>query len=229
MQKQIIISGASGNLGKEVVKKLSALGYGLHAPVREQSLSKLSSVPNIKCQVVDLSNAEDTDRFVKNTINETGGVQGGIFLAGGYASGKMSETSDANLEKMFSTNFLISFHLVKPLMEHFEATGGGQFIFIGARPALVAEQGVGNFAYALSKSLLFKMAEMINAAGKTKHITATVIVPSTIDTPDNRAAMPDADFTKWIPAPDMAESIAFILSETGQKMRETVIKLYNNG
>ncbi|WP_439582707.1 SDR family NAD(P)-dependent oxidoreductase [Dyadobacter bucti] len=229
MQKQIIISGASGNLGQEVVKKLTALGYGLHAPSRQQGLSKLSELPNVKGQVVDLSDAADTDRFVKNTIKETGGVQAGIFLAGGYAPGKISDTSDADLEKMFSTNFLTSFHLVKPLMEHFEAAGGGQFIFIGARPALVAEQGAGNFAYALSKSLLFKMAEFINAEGKTKNITATVIVPSTIDTPDNRAAMPDADFAKWIPASDMAEGIAFVLSETGQKMRQTVLKLYNNG
>lgn len=229
MHKQIIISGASGNLGKEVVKKLAALGYGLHAPLRQESISKLSGLSNLKSYIVDLSDAEDTDLFVKNTIIENGGIQAGIFLAGGYAPGKIADTSDQDLENMFNTNFITSFHLVKPLMAHFHAAGGGQFIFIGARPALVAEQGANNFAYALSKSLLFKMAELINADGKTKNISATVIVPSTIDTPDNRTAMPDADFEKWISTSDMAEGIAFILSETGQKMKETVLKLYNNG
>src|SRR5690606_9374489 len=98
--------------------------------------------------------------------------QAGIFLAGGFASGKLSDTADADLEKMIAMNFLTAFHLVKPLKKHFERQGGGQFIFIGARPALVAEQGTGSFAYTLSKSMLFQMADMINAEGKSKNITA---------------------------------------------------------
>jgi NAD(P)-dependent dehydrogenase (short-subunit alcohol dehydrogenase family) len=71
------------------------------------------------------------------------------------------------------------------------------------------------------------MAEMINAAYEADGITATMIVPGTIDTPVNREAMPDADFRKWISAPDIAESIAFVLSETGKKLRQPVIKIYN--
>jgi NAD(P)-dependent dehydrogenase (short-subunit alcohol dehydrogenase family) len=96
---------------------------------------------------------------------------------------------------MMTMNFATAFHLVKPLMKYFEAVGGGQFIFIGARPALVAEAGAGSFAYTLSKALIFQMAEIINAEGKSKNIRATVIVPSIIDTPDNRSAMPGADFS----------------------------------
>ena len=226
-QQNIIISGASGNLGRDVVRKLADLGYGLNLTLGRHDAGTFNELPNVYAKVVDLLNTDAANEFVSDSITKSESIQAGIFLAGGYAPGSVSETNDEDIEKMIQINFLTAFHLVKPLMAHFEANGGGQFIFIGARPALIAKQGAGNFAYALSKSLVFKMAEMINAEGESKNITATVIVPSTIDTPTNRTAMPEADFTKWIPTTDIAEGIAFVLSETGKKMRQTVIKLYN--
>ena len=226
-QQNVIISGASGNLGKDVVKKLADLGYGLNLALGRHDAGTFGELPDTFAQQVDLLNPDAAKQFVSDSIENHESIQAGIFLAGGYAPGVISETNDEDIEKMVQINFLTAFHLVKPLLAHFEANGGGQFIFIGARSALIAKQGAGNFAYALSKSLVFKMAEMINAEGESKNITATVIVPSTIDTPTNRTAMPEADFTKWIPTTDIAEGIAFVLSETGRKMRETIIKLYN--
>ena len=225
--QNVIISGASGNLGKDVVKKLAELGYGLNVTLGRHDAGTFEELPNVHAKQVDLLDLDAANQFVADSITNRESIQAGIFLAGGYAPGIISETDDADIEKMIQINFLTAFHLVKPMLAHFEANGGGQFIFIGARPALIAKQGAGNFAYALSKSLVFKMAEMINAEGESKNITATVIVPSTIDTPTNRTAMPEADFTKWIPTTDIAEGIAFVLSETGRKMRQTIIKLYN--
>ena len=79
----------------------------------------------------------------------------------------------------------------------------------------------------MSKAMIFKLAEHINAEGGDKGVTATVIVPSTIDTEANRKAMPQADFSKWVPAENIADTISFSLSETGSMMRESVIKVYN--
>lgn len=227
MSNNIIISGATGNLGREVVKKLSDCGNNIYVTLGSKNINVFDKFPDVKGQVVDLLDYDASVNFVNQTLIQAKSVQAGIFLAGGYASGSINETDDAALEKMFNLNFLTAFHLVKPLMEHFEKNGGGQFIFIGAKPALIASQGKDNFAYALSKSLLFKMAEFINAEGKSKNITATVIVPSTIDTMSNREAMPDADFNTWISADDIAKTIAFVLSNSGQKLRETVLKIYN--
>jgi NAD(P)-dependent dehydrogenase (short-subunit alcohol dehydrogenase family) len=228
MKNQVLLSGATGNLGQDVVKKLTSSGYGLHINVREGKKQLYSGAENVTSYIADLSDAAQSESFVKSAIANAETISAGIFLAGGFAMGKLADTTDQDIEKMITMNFFTAFHLVKPLKAHFEANGGGQFIFVGARPALIAEQGAGSFAYSLSKSLLFQMAEMINAEGKSKNITASVIVPSIIDTPDNRNAMPDADFEKWIPGADMAEAIAFLLSDTGRKMRHTVLKLYNN-
>ncbi|GGM77534.1 3-oxoacyl-(ACP) reductase [Dyadobacter beijingensis] len=227
MPKQVIVSGATGNLGKDVVKKLTALGYGLHINVREGKTDAYAGNANVSNYLADLANAEQAELFVAEAIAASGGIEAGILLAGGFAMAKLTDTTDADIEQMLTMNFKTAFHIVKPLIKHFEAKGGGQFIFIGARPALVPEAGTGSFAYTLAKTLIFQMADLINAEGKSKNITATVIVPSIIDTPDNRAAMPGSDFSKWIPAPDMAEGIAFVLSDTGKKLRQTVLKLYN--
>jgi len=229
MSKNIIVSGASGGLGKDVVNKLAGGENNLYVTFGSKRVDTFQDLENVTSQVVDLTDQDAAMNFVNATIEKAGTIQAGIFLAGGYAPGNLHATDDALLEKMFNINFFTAFHLVKPLMKHFETTGGGQFIFIGARPALEADQGKGNFAYALSKSLVFKMAEFINSEGKSKNITATVIVPSTIDTPLNREAMPDADFSKWVSGTDIAENIAFVLSESGAKLRETVLKVYNNG
>ena len=227
MQENIIITGASGNLGKDVVQKLSDLGYHLHVTIGSHGKGAFDDLSLVNSQAVDLTDVNAASAFVSDTIAKAGQIQAGIFLVGAYAPGNLEETTDADIEKMMQLNFFTAFHLVKPLMTQFKEQGGGQFIFIGAKPALIAKQGAGNFAYALSKSMLFKMAEMINAEGESENITATMIVPSTIDTLTNREAMPEANFTKWIPTADIAESIAFVLSETGKKMRQTVIKLYN--
>lgn len=227
MHSNIIISGASGNLGKDVVQKLADLGHGIYAISGSHGKDIFDNLSQVHVQTVDLTDSMAASDYVENTISNAGPVQAGVFLAGGYAPGKMEDTHIKDIERMLRINFYTAFNLVKPLMAQFKIQGGGQFIFIGARPALIAEQGAGNFAYSLSKSLIFEMAELINAEGESQNITATVIVPSTIDTTTNREAMPDADFSKWIPTADIAETIAFVLGETGKKMRQTVIKLYN--
>jgi len=227
MQKQIIISGATGNLGGEVVKKLIRLGYGLHINLRDRGIAKDFEQESISTYPADLSDADQAAKFVEDAIRKADRIDAGIFLAGGFAPGKLDQTKPEDIEKMIMMNFFTAFNLVKPLKEHFQANGGGQFLFIGARPALVASQGAASFAYTLSKSLLFQMADMINAEGKSSNITASVVVPSIIDTPTNREAMPDADFSKWISTGDMAEGISFVLSETGSKLKDTVLKLYN--
>lgn len=227
MPNQVIVSGATGNLGKDVVRKLTELGYGLHINVREGKTDAYADNVQVSTYLADLADVEQSQSFVADAIAHAGRIEAGILLAGGFEMAKLADTTDADLEKMLTMNFKTAFHVVKPLMKHFEANGGGQFIFIGARPALVPEAGTGSFAYTLSKALVFQMADLINAEGKSKKITATVIVPSIIDTPDNRAAMPGSDFSKWIPTSDMAEGIAFVLSDTGKKLRQTVLKLYN--
>jgi NAD(P)-dependent dehydrogenase (short-subunit alcohol dehydrogenase family) len=225
MSKSIIITGATGNLGGAVTKRLQADGYMLYTTLIAGE--KASEDPRIHGMHIDLLNEAECSRYVKEVVARGADLRAGILLVGGFQMGGLPETDLAALDKMFRLNFYTAFSMAKPLVEHFEQVGGGQIILIGARPALTPEDGKGAVAYALSKSLIFRLAELINENGKEKNIRATVIVPSTIDTPANRQSMPDADFHKWVPAGSIADTIAFLLTDSGSVLRESVIKVYN--
>jgi len=113
-------------------------------------------------------------------------------------------------------------------LQHMQQNNYGRLIFIGARPALNPAQGKDLTAYALTKSLLFKLADFINEENKGKNITATVVVPSTIDTALNRKSMPGANPSDWVTPEAIADSMEFVVSDKGNALREPVLKLYNN-
>jgi NAD(P)-dependent dehydrogenase (short-subunit alcohol dehydrogenase family) len=83
-------------------------------------------------------------------------------------------------------------------------------------------------AYSLGKSLIFRLAELMNAEAKGTDVVTSVIVPSTIDTPQNRKSMPDVDFNKWVKPEAIADVIHFYCSAGAAVLREPVIKIYNN-
>jgi NAD(P)-dependent dehydrogenase (short-subunit alcohol dehydrogenase family) len=82
-------------------------------------------------------------------------------------------------------------------------------------------------AYSLSKSLIFRLAEIMNAESKGKDVVTSVIVPSTIDTPQNRESMPKVDFSSWVKPAEIADTIFFYSSDEATSVREPLIKMYN--
>src|SRR5205085_8602015 len=90
-------------------------------------------------------------------------INGALLLVGGFAMGGIKDTSTADIKKQFSLNFETAFHIARPVYQQMTEQNNGKIVFIGARPALKATDGKNMIAYALSKSLLFKFAEFINA------------------------------------------------------------------
>lgn len=224
----VLITGANGGLGLAVVKQLLDEGYHLIAATGPAGAGNLPDNANLSTVYVDLLNENDARQFVEESLSKYPDLDAAVLLVGGFAMGKLADTSKADLDKMIDLNFYTAFHIVRPLLRNFLGRPeGGQFILVGSRPGLNAADGKDFFAYSLSKAMIFKLAEFINAEGKGKQVTATVVVPSTIDTEANRKAMPDADFTKWVPAENIADTISFALSPTGRMLRENVIRIYN--
>ncbi|MBS1622815.1 MAG: SDR family NAD(P)-dependent oxidoreductase [Bacteroidetes bacterium] len=225
MSKSVLITGASGNLGSAVTQKLLSEGYKIFTTIVPNEQTPADE--RIHAKVVDLFDEHDCAVYVEEITESGDDIQAGILLVGGFAMGSIAETNIGAMDKMIRLNFYTAFSMAKPLFEYFEKKGGGQIILIGARPALKPKQGKQAVAYALSKSLIFHLADLINEAGKDKNICASVVVPSTIDTTANRQSIPDADFTKWVPAGSIADTISFLLTDSGSMLRETVVKVYN--
>ncbi len=226
----MIITGAGGNLGKVVTKKFLDGGFNVIATVNNlKVINDLPAHPNLDIVASDLTNEQEAHGMVEDAISKHRIIDAAVFLAGGYSSGGFKQLSQADLQKQLSLNFFTACLSAIPLFNHMMENNSGRIIFTGARPALISSAGKSMVAYALSKSLLFKLAEMMNAEAKGKNVTAAVIVPSTIDTADNRKNMPDADFDSWVKPAQIADLIEMICSERGSPLRETVLKIYGTG
>ncbi len=227
--KTIIITGANGNLGTAAVKKFLDEGYTVIAvDGKNDHLDFAKGNDNLEFHSINLSNESDTENFVKSIIANRGKVDGALMLVGGFAMGNVTSTPGSDLQKQFSLNFETAYFLARPLIQHMQQNGYGRLVFIGARPAINPTQGKDLIAYALAKSLLFKLAEFINEENKGTNIVASVVVPSTIDTAINRKSMPDANPENWVKPQQLANVLEFICSEKGMPVREAVYKVYNN-
>ncbi|MGW8316585.1 MAG: SDR family NAD(P)-dependent oxidoreductase [Bacteroidales bacterium] len=227
--KHILVTGATGNLGRAVTVKFLEEGYRVTALISHRHDPGFMKHDRLRILQADLENENEAERVIGQAVDGDTVPDMGVLTVGGLAMGNLTETTDADLEKMYRLNFLTAYHTARPLFEHMAATeNGGQIVFIGARPANTPGAGAGMVAYSLSKSLVLKLADLINGEGKKKKITASVIVPSTIDTPQNRDAMPDANFSDWVTPEEIAANIYHLVTPAGRQLRKVILNVYGN-
>jgi NAD(P)-dependent dehydrogenase (short-subunit alcohol dehydrogenase family) len=227
--RAVIITGANGNLGSAVTKTFLDKGYSVIATVAEESMKKdFSPHHNLEVMAVNLMEEDAAGSFVRSVTENYESLEGALLLVGGFTSGAIANTHGADVRKQIALNFETAFFVARPVFLHMLMKGKGRIVLIGARPALVAAAGKDLIAYGLSKSLLFKLAEYLNAEAKGKNVVVTVVAPSTLDTPLNRKSMPDADPENWVKPSALAEILEFIVSDRSGPLRETVLKVYNN-
>lgn len=222
MSRNIIITGAAGNLGQAVVEKFKREGYHIIAliqPGKDEVVEEADDVYE-----VDVVDELAVSEFIKEYHLQYGEVDALALIVGGFMSGALEETVQKDLEKMFTLNFYSAFHLVKGFLPIMKKQQKGTFLFVGARPALQPADAQGVLAYAMSKKLVITLAEIIGEETKETSIRSHIFVPSTIDTPQNRGSMPDADFTKWVNPNDIAEAMHYAVNTPA--LRNMTFKLY---
>lgn len=228
--KTVIVTGAGGNLGTAVVKLFIERGYRVIATVTgEAGKNVFAPHQSLPVEAVDAADAAGTALFVERMIAQYKQIDAALMLIGGFEMGDVKTTTSDGIKKQISLNFDTAYHVAQPLFQHMMATGKGRLVFIGARPSLQPADGKNMIAYSLSKSLLFRLAEMLNEEAKGTAVTAAVVVPGTLDTAPNRASMPEANPDNWVRPEALAEILEFVVSEQSAPLRETVLKVYNKG
>lgn len=205
-QQVVLVTGASGNLGSAIVNFFLDQG------------NKVIGLVHSKRQSIDLH--ENYLEYAVNLLDEAAVVSCidrlkmdfsrislVVMTAGGFTMGNISNTGIEKLEGQFRLNFLTAWNIASHLHDWMVETGGGKLFFVGSTQGLDAQKGTGVVAYSLAKSLLFHLAGIINANSKDSKLTAFVLVPSIIDTPQNRQDMPGADYSKWEKPDDIAAII----------------------
>ncbi len=229
MKKTIIITGAAGNLGSYVTTRLLEEEYFVHAALGPKDDVDFITHRNLISNKVNLLDSDSSEEYIHYVTDyQREEPEAIICLVGGFTSGPIENTASDIIQKMIDLNFKTVYHVIKPLVEQcIKKSKPLKIILVGSRPGIEAAEGKNMVAYGLSKSLIFRLAEYINEDTNATGINASIIVPSTMDTPGTRAAMPNADTSNWVPLKEVAETISFVLSETGQMMRKPIYKLYN--
>ncbi|HLG41478.1 MAG TPA: SDR family NAD(P)-dependent oxidoreductase, partial [Chitinophagaceae bacterium] len=155
-------------------------------------------------------------------------IDAAVLTVGGFAMGKIGETKMQDITKQLRLNFETTYNIARPVFMQMIKQGSGRIFITGSKPGLDAVHGTGMTAYSLAKSLIFRLADLMNIEASGTNVVTSVIVPGTIDTAQNRKAIPDADFTKWAKTGDIAEVIHYYCSDNARAIREPLIKVYNN-
>jgi NAD(P)-dependent dehydrogenase (short-subunit alcohol dehydrogenase family) len=207
--KVVIVTGASGALGKVVAEIAQARGARV-AGIDHAAAQTPAAANRIELGGVDLTDAAQAKKAVEAVTVHFGRLDALINIAGGFAYETVSEGDLKTWQRMYALNVLTALNASRSAIPHLAASGTGRIVNIGAMGALQAGSGMG--AYAASKAGVHRLTEALAAEWKGK-ITVNAVLPSTIDTPANRASMPTADFRKWVTAEELANVILFLASD----------------
>jgi len=215
----VLITGANGGLGTAVCQEFLTSG----AKVIGVALSWKQSAPFTTISA-DVTTEAGCDSMVKQAL-EHGPIDALVHLVGGFAGGSpVSETTDQIWDGMMNVNLRAAFCCFRAALNPMQTAGRVRIVAIGTRMAIDPSP---NFAaYAVSKAALVALIKNVAAESQKFGVTANVVLPSTIDTPANRAAMPKADFSRWVAPQSIARLLVFLTSEAAADTSGAIIPIY---
>jgi NAD(P)-dependent dehydrogenase (short-subunit alcohol dehydrogenase family) len=220
----IIVSGGLGALGRVVVRALLEAGYSTICLDASKDAARDHAVKERVVDEIDLSDARAVETAVRQILAEREDVVGLVNLVGAFRDGSLQSTSPDTLDLVFNSNVKSCFNLCKAVGPRLQK--GGRILNVGA---LAVGKGLpGMAAYTMAKAALMEMTQCYATELRESGVTVNAILPSTIDTPQNRLDMPDADPSKWIRPEAIADVLLFLLSPNAKCVTGALIPVSNN-
>jgi NAD(P)-dependent dehydrogenase (short-subunit alcohol dehydrogenase family) len=217
----VLVAGGTGVLGTAVVHELVGAGHAVVATwIVPEERERLASLP-IELVEADLFDADAAETAVA-TVEDLEGV---VDLVGGFSAGpRVHETDPEDFERLIRLNLTPAFTLARAAMPRMMERGGGAFVGVSARPALRPFPGAAG--YITAKAAVLALIQALDAEYRGLGIRCNAILPSVIDTPANREAMPDADWSKWVPPEEIAKVVRFLVAEDSKPTSGAAIPVY---
>jgi len=216
-ERTVLVTGAAGHLGRAVVSAFAAQGASLVLLDRQQALldEAFGAGSSHLLLAVDLLDRAQTQAALDAAIERFGRIDVLCHLAGGFRMGEpVHQTSDADWDFLFDINTRTLRNVARAAVPHLIAAGRGRIVTVGAAAALRGAAHMG--AYAAAKSATVRLTESMSAELRDRGINVNCVLPTIIDTPENRASMPDADPTRWVSPDALAAVIAFLASDAAR-------------
>jgi NAD(P)-dependent dehydrogenase (short-subunit alcohol dehydrogenase family) len=231
--KVAVVTGATGTLGRSVAKRLLGTGMRVVSIFKnEQSQKELLDFLGPHQVMLDLI---QTDVTVEKDVRELfmrvaqtyGHLDVLVNMVGGYLGGHdVQDIPVSEWDTMMSLNLRSAFLCCREALPFMIKQNYGKIVNVAARPALEKRYRPRNAAYAVSKAGVLVLTETIAEETKKLGINVNAVVPSTIDTPDNRRNMPQGDFSKWVKPEDVAKVILFLISEDSKVISGAAVPVY---
>jgi NAD(P)-dependent dehydrogenase (short-subunit alcohol dehydrogenase family) len=232
--RHVVVTGGTGALGRAVIGALRTTNAVCHIP--NLVAAELDGFPFANDGGVHIARGVDVadEAAVQRFYRALPPLWASIHLAGGFAMAPIGEISAADFNAQFQMNALTSFLCSAAAVASFRARNaaesegvrGGRIVNVSARPAIEPRLGAGMVAYTASKAAVAALTQALAQELADEQIWVNAVAPSILDTPANRAAMPDADYSRWVSPGDLAALIAFLAAPDNRVTRGAVIPVY---
>ena len=225
-----LVTGGTGALGSAIVRRLLADTAVVAAPyvVAEERARLLASVPDalrgrVESEPCDVTDGAAMEALVASLTARHGRVDVLVTAVGGFAGGGLLQTDRATWDRMLALNLTSAFVAARAVVPRMVAAGHGRVVVLGSRA--VVPPGPGVIAYTAAKAGVIAFALALAQEVKGEGVTVNAVLPSTMDTPANRAAMPAVDPRTWVPVEAVADAIAFLAAESSGHVSGTLLAI----
>ncbi len=201
----VAVTGATGNVGEQVCAALVAEGARVWAMDRsDDAVARLAAKlgGEVRGGACDLRDAA----AVEGSLDAAGDLWGLVHTVGGWRGGSLTGATADDLDFLLELNVKTTFNVVRAALTRMRSTGGGRIVAIGSLPAVTGVGGGNAAAYVASKAAVIALLRAADGEGSGSDVRANILAPGTLDAPQNRSAMPEADPRSWVPLRAVADA-----------------------
>ena len=229
MSQVTLVTGAAGALGGAVVAHLLSKGHKVAAVDLPRGAERLRALgANTLALPIDPNDAAAWPDAIARAERELGPLTGAVLVAGGWQGGGPlhARPDEAIWRAMLAANLDSAYRALRAVLPGLVARRAGSVVVIGSRAAIRPETSAGAAEYAATKGAVVALAQAVAAEVLDQGVRVNAILPSTIDTPANRKAMPGADASRWVSPESIANVAAFLLSDAARDVSGAALPVY---
>lgn len=217
-ERVIVVTGGHGALGRAVVE--AAQADGLKIAVIDHASGRTAPSGVLELGGVDLTDASAASRAIDAAAAHFGRLDALLNIAGGFVW-QTTEAAEPAWDRMYALNLVTALNASRAALPHLRRSDEGRIVNVGAAGAVKAAAGMG--AYAASKAGVHRLTESLAEELKATRVTVNAVLPSILDTEQNRRDMPDADPATWVRPADLARVMLFLASPESRAMTGALV------